>query len=358
MILLTAIVVILSKLFNLIVSAACVPHGFKLSYTVPLHKEDQNHKGNSVDNYRAISISPVMAKIFEHFVLARYSKFLMTSSNQFRFKKSSSCGHAIYSVRKVVEHYAARSSTVNICLLDLSKAFNKIDHSALYLRLMDRSVPVQILNLLVNWFSSCLSCVTWGSVMSHFYELKAGVRQGGVISPILFGIYIDVLVLLVKEANIGCKIGACCAGIFLYADDIILLAPSVQALQSLISICESELNSLCMAVNAKKSACLRFGPRCKNVCDNVMVSSLAINWITSVRYPGVYLESSFTFKCTFVTNKRKFYQAFNSIFGQIGRTASEVVFALIKSKCLPILLYGTDACPTNASVRHFRICSE
>jgi len=54
------LVVILSKLFNLIVSAACVPHGFSLSYTLPLPKEDQNHKGNSVDNYRAISISPVI----------------------------------------------------------------------------------------------------------------------------------------------------------------------------------------------------------------------------------------------------------------------------------------------------------
>ena len=91
----------------------------------------------------------------------------------------------------------------------------------------------------------------------------------------------------------------------------------------------------------------------KNVCANVMVSGLAVNWITSVRNLGVYLESSFTFKCNFVTNKRNFYQAFNSIFGQIGRTASEeVVFALIKSKYLPILLYWTDACPTNASVRH------
>jgi len=91
----------------------------------------------------------------------------------------------------------------------------------------------------------------------------------------------------------------------------------------------------------------------KNVCANVMVSGLPINWITSVRYLGVYLKSSFTFKCTFVTNKRKFYQAFNSIFRQIGRTVSEeVVFALIKSKCLPILLYGTEACPTNASVTH------
>ena len=346
------LVVILSKFFNLIVSAAYVPHGFRLSYTVPLPKEDQNHKGNSVDNYRAISISPVISKIFEHCILIRYRKFLTTSSNQFGFKKSSSCGHAIYSVRKVVEHYAASGSTVNVCLLDLSKAFDKIDHSALYLKLMDRSIPVQILKVLENWFSLCLSCVKWGSVMSHFYELKAGVRQGGVLSPILFGIYIDVLVKLVNKANIECKIRACCTGIFLYADDIILLAPSVQALQLMINICESELSSLCMAVNAKKSACLRFGPRYKNACANVIVSGLVVNWVMSVRYLRVYLESSFTFKCTFAINKRKFYQAFNSIFGKIGRIASEeVIFELIKSKCLPILLYGTEACPTNSAVR-------
>ena len=107
---------------------------------------------------------------------------------------------------------------MNVCLLDLSKAFDIIDHLAPYVRLMDRLVPVQILKLLVNWFSSCLSCVEWGSVMSHFYELEAGVRHGSVLSPILFGIYIDVLFLLVKKFYIGCKTGACCAGILLYAD--------------------------------------------------------------------------------------------------------------------------------------------
>jgi len=85
----------------------------------------------------------------------------------------------------------------------------------------------------------------------YFYKLKAGVRQGGVLSPILFGTYIDNLVNLVDKTNKGCQIGAICTGIFLYADDRILLAPSIQALQSLISLCKSELNFLCMAVNAK-----------------------------------------------------------------------------------------------------------
>jgi len=189
--------------------------------------------------------------------------------------------------------------------------------------------------------------------MSHFYELKAGVRQGGVLSPILFGIYIDGVFNIVDKTNIGCRIGAICTGIFMYADDIILLAPSVQALQSLISLCESELNFLCMAVNAKKSACLRFGPRYKNRCSCVTVCGRSVNWITSARYLGVYLESSFTFKCSFRVNKAKFYKAFNSIFGKIGRIASEeVLFALIKSKCLPILLYGTEACPINSAMKH------
>ena len=95
---------------------------------------------------------------------------------------------------------------MNVCLLDLSKAFDKMDHYALYLKLMDRSIPVQILNVLQNWFSLCMLCVKWGSVMSHFYELKAGVRQGGVLSPILFGIYIDGLVKLVDKPILDVKL--------------------------------------------------------------------------------------------------------------------------------------------------------
>ena len=84
-----------------------------------------------------------------------------------------------------------------------------------------------------------------------------------------------------------------------------------------------------------------------------MVSGHVVNWVTSARNLGVYLESSFTFRCSFAANKATFYRAFNSIFGKIGRITSEkVIFALIKSKCLPILLYGTVACPTNSSVRH------
>ena len=74
----------------------------------------------------------------------------------------------------------------------------------------------------------------------------------------------------------------------------------------------------------------------------------------SARYLGVYLVSSTTFKCSFSDNKAGFFKAFNSIYGKIGRSASEeVTFELIKSKCLPVLMYGIDVCPTNSADRMY-----
>ena len=98
-----------------------------------------------------------------------------------------------------------------------------------------------------------------------------------------------MIVNLIDTANIGYKTGGSCTSIFLYADDIILLAPSAQALQSLVDICELELKRLDMAINTSKSACMRFGSRYKSTCANVSVSGVKNNWVSSHRYLGVYL---------------------------------------------------------------------
>jgi len=121
-----------------------------------------------------------------------------------------------------------------------------------------------------------------------------------------------------------------------------------------VDTCASELEFVDMAINAMgKSACMRFGPRLKNACVDIVVSGDSIKWEMSARYLDVYLESSAKFKCSLSKNKAGFLKSFNSIFGKIGRSASkEVSFELIKSKCLPILLYGTDACPMNSADRH------
>ena len=102
-----------------------VPDSFGRSYSVPIPKGNCS-RGKSVtfDDFRAISICPVISKVFELGVLDRFKNFLSSSDNQFGFKKNLSCNHAIYSLRKVVDSYTSSGSTVNICSLDLSKAFD------------------------------------------------------------------------------------------------------------------------------------------------------------------------------------------------------------------------------------------
>jgi len=141
---------------------------------------------------------------------------------------------------------------------------------------------------------------------------------------------------------------------FLYADDIILISPSVESLQQMILICERELAWLDMALNAKKSVCMRFGPRYDKDCSSIVTSNgQELVWVKTCRYLGAYLVASINFKCLFDNAKKSYYRAFNSIFGKVGRHASEeVVVKLIQTKCLPVILYGLDACPVTAANKH------
>ena len=136
----------------------------------------------------------MVSKVFEHAVLNRFAHYFVTSDNQFSFKKHMSCRHVIYSVRNIIEHYTAENgSTVSVCSIDLSKAFDKMNHYVLLVKLMDRKLPSEILNILEQslWFSITVTCVKWNGCISQFFRLLAGVRQGGVLSPVLFAIFID-----------------------------------------------------------------------------------------------------------------------------------------------------------------------
>ena len=170
-----------------------------------------------------------------------------------------------------------------------------------------------------------------------------------MLSPYLFAIYVDSVVKKAQSSGHGCYVRHTCVSILLYADDILLLAPSVSSLQMLLCMCETELEYLDMSINVKKSSCIRIGARYTAKCSRVTtLKGCEVLWSDTLRYLGVYITAGHRFCCSLCNAKRSFYRAFNCIFGKVGRIANEnVVMELLKAKCLPSMLYGLEACPIN-----------
>jgi len=138
-----------------------VPPEFCIGITIPLLK-DSNLDSSNFDNYRAITISPVLSKIFENCLLSRFNCYFETSDLQCGFKAKAGCSEALSLLCSTVQYFTNNGSTVSIASLDMSKAFDKVNHYALFLKLKERNVPVCLINLLANWYKNVFISVKWG----------------------------------------------------------------------------------------------------------------------------------------------------------------------------------------------------
>ena len=110
----------------------------------------------------------------------------------------------------IVDHFSRQGSTVNLCALDLRKAFDKMNHHGLFITLMKRMVPINLLRTLEYWFSMCFTCVRWRNTFSNFFKINCGVRQGGVLSAYFFALYIDDIIKCRRTIVRGTNTSASC----------------------------------------------------------------------------------------------------------------------------------------------------
>ena len=133
---------------------------------------------------------------------------IKTSDRQFGFKQGVGCMNSIHNVQKVIKYFNARKTTVNVGVIDLRKAFHKANVFGILCLLYEKNVNRTLINILENWLLKGQTCIKWGKSLSEFIHLQSGVRQGGVLSPFLFSIYVNVVLEQLEKISIGCYAGA------------------------------------------------------------------------------------------------------------------------------------------------------
>ena len=288
------VVLALTKLFNLMLQLEFVPSSFGYGIIIPIPKKTDINCCLKVEDYRAITVSPVVSKVFEMCLLDDMKLFFESNERQFGFKKNVGCRDAIFALKSVVNYYTSNGSTVSICSIDITRAFDCVSHNKLWEIMSNLGFPSYIINILSDWYDKIWFTVKWGCEFFCFFnKLATGVKQGGILSHISFFQFILIPVLnSLTLSGLGCRIDGWCCNSFMYADDLILLAISNNNLIKLIKKCQSEFNLIGLEINANKSGAMKFGSRHSNQLNPLVVDNLKISWVKELVYLGVRLSSS------------------------------------------------------------------
>lgn len=331
----------LCKLFNSMLKHGYVPAQFGRGIVIPLIKDKNGDVTNS-DNYRGITVSPVISKIFECCLMLKFEPFLYSSELQLGFKKNLGCGPALFMFQQVVKYFTNKNSTVFVAAVDASKAFDRINHAKLLNKLRERKLPLCFIKCISCWYSKLYSVVRWNSIYSSEFKVLSGVRQGGILSPILFNVYVDDMIEELKHSGFGCYFGKTFLGCIMYADDLLLLSPSINGLQSMLDVCSLYGSVYNITFNALKTVVMSIGHNITHK-PTLLIAEKPITWVDCCKYLGVLFIARSNLVVNVVPIKRKFYAALNSVFSRSSAIAEPVKVQLVQSFCLPLLTYCIGA---------------
>ena len=280
----------LTAIFQAFLIHGYIPKELIFCSLKPIIKDKVGDKFNS-ENYRAIGSSSLVLKVLDWVIFTLFESDLKPSELQFGFQKKNSTTMCSWTVIETINYFNNRDTPIFSCFLDLSKAFDLVDFHKLFCKLKNRisNIFIRLLSY-IYVFQTC--CVDWGGTRSKPFKVSCGIRQGAVLSPILFSIYINDLFQLMEKSGFGCFINNIYYGIVGYADDLVLLSPDLQGLQLMFDIAKKFLENLGLKISINvnhpeksKTKCLAFGTK-RDPASFIKMNDFNIPWCDSYKHLG------------------------------------------------------------------------
>ena len=184
--------------------------------------------------------------------------------------------------------------------------------------------------------------VKWANARSNSFPVLCGSKQGGILSPDFFAVYINDLIVLLKSMGIGCHVIEIFIACLLFADDMSLIAPTREALQKMIDVCAAYCSRYCLKFNIAKTKVMVFGKLSRDLSSlaKITIHGENVEYVKSCKYLGFYLVSHEKFKFSVIEDLRGFFGSANSVLSSIMKPKENVLMQLLYSNCVPKLTFG------------------
>jgi hypothetical protein len=282
--------------------------------------------------------SSCLLKLIEMQLLDVFDEKLCLNNKQFGFLKGTSTSDACFVLKESVYRYT-KNKSADCCaaFVDLSQAFDSVNHFKLGNILLDRGIPPDLVLFLMHYLRNQLARVIWNKREGDYHLIDCGVRQGGVISPFLFKVYIDSVLESIDSSPGGCRFGLNSINVIGYADDIVLLARSQSHLNTLYSLLKRKLIPLELRLNPIKTKCLFFGPFRKVITrpQTVLLDNDHLEVVNKFKYLGHWIDCDLSDVSDIEANLNRFYAKFNSIYREFKTLNLHTLIYLFKSHCIP-----------------------
>jgi hypothetical protein len=278
------------------------------------------------------------------------------NNNQFGFRKGCGTSFGIGLLNDLLCHYKHSKSPMFICSLDAEKCFDSLWHDGLFYKLQYFFLGV-LWRFLYKWYCNLTAVIKWnGRVHNNLmFNVSKGTRQGSVLSPLLFNMFLSDLLYELEGVNQGLRVGTQLYNSFAYADDVSIFAATVPGLQQLINTCSDYCLKWRFKFGIKKSQCL-IPDYYVNICDKEPTFYLGNNQIHNADSIDI-LGVTFTAKTDFNQHvNNRITKCRNSSFSlsDVGMcypgVMSDTKSYLFRSVCQPTLLYGLDAVNININM--------